>query len=235
MVLHGPYLDEWLCRDGNFLDFLDFAAGGFMDTSSIDLQRCLERLQQGDKAAGNDLINHTSERLRQLAHLMLKGYPRLKRWEETGDVLQSALVRLWRAIEDVKPATLRDYYRLATLQIRRELLDLVRHHFGPQGPAAHYQTNPLERLSSSRPSAPAHDGADASHDPGRLAAWSEFHRQAAALPEEEREVFDLVWYQGVSHTEAAALLDVSAKTIKRRWQAACLKLHDALGGQLPGT
>lgn len=64
-------------------------------------------------------------------------------------------------------------------------------------------------------------------------AWSEFHERAAALPEEEREVFDLLWYQGVTHAEAASLLQVSTKTIQRRWQAACLSLHRALGGQLP--
>jgi len=76
--------------------------------------------------------------------------------------------------------------------------------------------------------------ADASLDPGRLALWSEFHEQAAALPEEEREVFDLIWYQGLAHTEAGELLGVCARTVKRRWQAACLKLHEAMHGEVPG-
>ncbi len=205
------------------------------DTPSIDLQRCLERFQQGDREAGKELINRTCERLNQLAHLMLKSYPRLKRWEETGDVVQNAVIRLCRAMEAVKPASLRDYYGLATLQIRRELLDLVRHYYGPQGPAAHHQSNAAEGSQANASLPPAYDAADVSLEPGRLEAWSEFHQQADALPEEEREVFDLVWYQGMSHTEAATLLNVSAKTVKRRWQAACLKLHDALGGHLPGT
>ena len=50
-------------------------------------------------------------------------------------------------------------------------------------------------------------------EPATLAAWEAFHRQVEALPEEEREVFDLVWYQGLKHTEAAALLGVSAAQI----------------------
>ncbi|MBX9585466.1 MAG: DUF134 domain-containing protein, partial [Gemmataceae bacterium] len=70
-------------------------------------------------------------------------------------------------------------------------------------------------------------------DPGRLAAWTDFHQQAEALPEDEREVFELVWYQGLKQTEAAALLSVSDRTVLRRWQAACLKLHDALRGIVP--
>lgn len=59
-------------------------------------------------------------------------------------------------------------------------------------------------------------------------------RQIGALPDDQREVFDLIWYQGVTHAEAATLLHVSEKTIQRRWQAACLSLHDAMGGQLLG-
>src|SRR4051794_19169789 len=95
------------------------------------LERCLERLRGGDPAAGRELLEHTCGRLEELAHVMLQSYPRLKRWEETADVLQSALLRLCRALEKVPPPTLADYYRLAALQIRRELLDLVRHYYGP--------------------------------------------------------------------------------------------------------
>ncbi len=54
------------------------------------------------------------------------------------------------------------------------------------------------------------------------------------LPEEVGEVFDLIFYQGLSHAEAAALLGVSTKTVQRRWQEGCQRLHKALGGQLPG-
>jgi RNA polymerase sigma-70 factor (ECF subfamily) len=67
-----------------------------------------------------------------------------------------------------------------------------------------------------------------------LAEWGEFHEQIGRLPEEEREVFDLLWYQGLSHAQAAELLQLSTKTIQRRWQAACLRLHEALQGNLPG-
>jgi RNA polymerase sigma factor (sigma-70 family) len=53
------------------------------------------------------------------------------------------------------------------------------------------------------------------------------------LPTENREVFDLLWYQELSQAEAAALLRVSEQTIKRRWQSARRDLHQALGGALP--
>ena len=40
-------------------------------------------------------------------------------------------------------------------------------------------------------------------------------RAIGELPEDEREVFDLVRIQGMTQTEAAELLGVSAVTVKR--------------------
>src|SRR5262249_12907956 len=79
----------------------------------------------------------------------------------------------------------------------------------------------------------AYEPPDAGSGPDRLAAWTEFHRQIERLPDEEREIFDLLWYQGLSQAEAASLLNVSERTVKRRWQSARLKLHEALHGELP--
>jgi RNA polymerase sigma-70 factor (ECF subfamily) len=197
------------------------------------LQRCLDRLHDGDEQARKELLNSTCDRLTQLTHVMLKDYPRLKRWEQTDDVLQNALMRLYRALQTVTPESLRDYFRLATCQIRRELLDLVRHYYGPEGSGGKH-VSAAGPAGSEDGRSPLNEPADQSLDPGRLAVWSEFHQQVQSLPEEEREVFDLVWYQALGHTEAAEVLNVSARTVKRRWQAACLKLHEALKGQLPG-
>ena len=44
------------------------------------------------------------------------------------------------------------------------------------------------------------------------------------LPEEEREAFDLRWYQGLTQAEAALVLNVSEATVKRRWLAARARL-----------
>jgi len=50
--------------------------------------------------------------------------------------------------------------------------------------------------------------------------WSEFHEHVEKLPDDEREVMDLLWYQGLTQEEAAAVLKVSDRTVKRRWQSA---------------
>jgi RNA polymerase sigma-70 factor (ECF subfamily) len=200
------------------------------DEPTTRLQHYLDRLQAGDESARKELLGGVCERLGRLTQTMLRDYRRVKRWEQTDDVLQSALLRLYRALETVTPATLREFYRLAALQVRRELIDLARHYFGPESPGAHYESVADAPGAQASPLA---DPADSTYRPDRLADWAEFHEQASNLPAEEQEVFDLVWYQELTHAEAAALLDVSTKTVQRRWHAACLRLHEALGGALP--
>jgi RNA polymerase sigma factor (sigma-70 family) len=195
--------------------------------------RCLERLQRGDETARKELLNAACDRLTRLTRKMFRADGRIRRWEDTCDVHQNAMLRLCRALQDVPVASLREFYRLAALQIRRELIDLARHHYGPAGPAAHHQTWPPREGVETAPSGPPEAG-DSSLEPSKLAVWGEFHEQVGALPDEERELFELVYYQGLTHAEAAQLLGVSTKTVQRRWQAACLKLHEAMGGELPG-
>ena len=193
----------------------------------VRIQGLLERLRAGDDSARDALLGAAGERLRLLAHRMLQGYARVRRWEETDDVLQNALVRLYRTMKDVPPQSVADFLRLAALNIRRELLDLAKHYYGPHGHGAHHVT--LGPDQEGPPEAPGHP----SLDPGRLDVWGEFHEQVERLPDGERAVFDLLWYQGLSQAEAAAVLAVNERTIKRRWQSARLKLHDALRGELP--
>lgn len=201
------------------------------DSPSLRLHCCLDRLKEGDSSARDELLDLASGRLRSLAHRMLLDDRRVRRWEETADVLQGALIRLCRALDAAPPTTPQEFYRLAALQMRRELIDLARHHYGPQGAGAHHATAQLEK---GRVDTQAHEPADVTLEASRGAAWTEFHEQVARLPDEHREVFDLLFYQGLSQADAAEVLGVHERTIKRRWQAARLRLHEAMGGEMPG-
>ena len=53
------------------------------------------------------------------------------------------------------------------------------------------------------------------------------------LPEDEREVFGLVRLHGLTHAEAAEVLDVSAKTVQRRLNRASLLLSEELADLRP--
>ena len=69
--------------------------------------------------------------------------------------------------------------------------------------------------------------------PADLAEWSEFHEKIDGLPVEEREIFDLLFYEGLTQEEASAVLEMSVRSIKRRWQRARLSLAHALHGEWP--
>src|SRR5262245_57505410 len=150
------------------------------------IQGWIDRLQAGDELARDELLAATCGRLASLTRKMLRSYPGVRRWEQTGDVLQNATLRLCRALQEVKPATVQAYFRLAALQIRRELLDLARHYYGPEGQGAHHASQ-ADDPGPSASAPPAQEKADLTHDPGRLGAWAEFHEQIEALPDEERD------------------------------------------------
>jgi RNA polymerase sigma-70 factor (ECF subfamily) len=199
---------------------------GESSAGSVQLQGWLERLQQGDPTALDGLIRHAGARLERLTHHMLREYPGVRRWAQTDDVLQSALVRLLRALRAVQPVAPRDFLALATEQIRRELLDLARHFYGPHGLGANHASQP-EGDSANRP---LYEQPDPSYEPDRLAEWCEVHERIRNLPDEEREVVGLLFYQGLTQAETATVLRVTVRTVQRRWQAALLRLHQALGG-----
>jgi RNA polymerase sigma-70 factor (ECF subfamily) len=193
------------------------------------LQGCLDRMRAGDRTAQDELFRRACGRLEGLTRKMLKGFPGVHRWVQTDDVLQNALVRLLRALQEVQPATVREFFGLSAEQIRRELLDLARHYYGPQGQGANHAT----QSGHADPAHPHYEKADNSHEPCALAVWCEFHRQVSELPDDEREVVNLLFYQELTQAQAAALLNVTVRTVQRRWQSALLKLHRFLKGQWP--
>src|SRR5262245_14090904 len=100
------------------------------------VQQLLSRAVAGDRVAVDALLRHNCDRLTILTRRMLGEFQRVRRWTETADVLQNALVRLVAALQDAKPQTPREFLALAALQIRRELLNLTRKFYGPQGMGA---------------------------------------------------------------------------------------------------
>jgi RNA polymerase sigma factor (sigma-70 family) len=192
--------------------------------SDTAIQGLLDLANDGDTEARGRLLDHACGRLLKLTRAMLARYPAVRRWEATDDVFVNAMMRLHRALDAVRPASVRHFFNLAGTQIRRELLDLKKHYYGPEGIGRNHHTD------HQPPDAAGGPLANAIHEPEDLSEWGEFHEAVEQLPEEQREVFNLVYYQGLSQQEAADLLEVGLSTVKRRWQAARVELHDRLGG-----
>lgn len=204
-----------------------------MSEQTLQLQRCIDQINAGDASVRSQLVEIAFERLRRMTQRMKRDFDRVGRWEQTDDVMQNASIRLCQALEEVQLVDVRHFYRLAALQIRRELIDLARHYHGPQGMGAKHHTQRVSDAEGPTSAPPAYDPAEVSADPQRMQQWAEFHECIGQLPAREREVFELLWYHDLPQQEVADLLGVSTRQIKRIWRAAKLQLHDQLGGELP--
>lgn len=196
-----------------------------MTEQSTTLQLWIDRFRADDPAALNELYRHSEARLRLLTRQMLARYPRVHDWEQTSDVFMGAMTRLFAALRDVsvkeRLRTPLDLLRLSATLIRRELIDLARgiHRLGlpPAG-------------GETVPDVPGRD----KDDPYRIAAWQELHQRIdEKLAADDRELWNLLYYQGLTQVEAVALLGVPEKTLKRRWMKLKKNLVEELGGDWP--
>jgi RNA polymerase sigma factor (sigma-70 family) len=196
------------------------------DTGEQELAECVARLAAGDLAARDRIIELCADRLRSLAHRMLRRFPNVRRWDDTDDVFQNAALRLHRALGQLDSAAPRSVMALAATQLHRELIDLARKHAGPASYAANHGTN-VVRPGQDRDDAPRHvDRAADAAEP--LDRWEEFHAAVERLPDESREVFHLVWYLGADQKTIATLVGCSERTVKTRWREAREAIRTAL-------
>lgn len=197
----------------------------------------LERLAAGSADAASiraELFNLAYARMHMLAARMIRGFPAVRRWSDTADVVQAAALRLHRALADVDLRDPRHLLRLAALQIRRELLDLARSYASPESFAAHHETNSLPTaggivMQVDRAAGPAAEPVE------RLESWTRLHDAVAALSDDDRELFDLVWFMGASQNDIASLTDSSPRTVRRRWNEIKRRLVAALDGDVPSA
>lgn len=195
------------------------------------LHELFPALQAGDEAARQEVVGVVVERMRQVTHRMLLSFRSVRRWDDTDDVVQNAAIRFMRALRETPLENPEHLVRLATLQIRRELVDLARKHRGPESYAANHESNStvvdsdvVMRVSyAADPYLP---------EPG-IERWAAFHEAAGALPAEERAVFELAWFLGAEQVEVAEHLGCSVRTVKRRWESVKQALRDALGDESP--
>jgi len=161
---------------------------------------------------------------------MLRG-DQVHRWAETDDVLNNALLRLHRALATVKPKSARDFFKFATVEIRRELRDLARHYFGPEGIGSHHLT---DGTASGGDGQPRYEVGQTTYNPEKLFDWTLFHEKVDTLPEREQEVFKYHWYGDLKFVQIAELLEIDRKEVSKLWASANVALGKAMHGEVPG-
>ena len=188
------------------------------------VQRYLEELD-GDAPAEpivRALLDRSVHRLQVLcANLLYRGYPRLMQPPvnlKPDELLGAVVVRLLKALREARPETVREFFALANQHMRWELNDLARRLDNQPAVGELY-----EGIALSTPSSVSKLSPNALR---MLQAIDD-------LPEEEREVFDLVRIQGMTQVEAAEVLGVSKKTVQRRLDRAMLTLSEAVDDLRP--
>jgi RNA polymerase sigma factor (sigma-70 family) len=101
-----------------------------------------------------------------------------------------------------QPDSREAFFGLAVQAIRRECLDRVRPYKGPAWKALHAPGTPGADPLPSRP-----DVLDGSEDQSAL------HDAVCELPPAERELLQLLFYEGWSQAEVAARLGVRERTV----------------------
>lgn len=199
------------------------AAIGDEHTTAV-VQRYLNALA-GDapvEPVVRELLGRAVGRLHHLcAALLHRGYPRLAAPPlnlQTDELLGAVVERLLKAMREARPANVRQFFSLAAQHMRWELNDLARR----------LDERPRSAELPDAVAAPADTDSGLSPECRRMIAAID------ALPDDEREAFDLVRVQGMTHPEAAEVLGVVAKTVKRRLDRALMILAERLGDPTPG-
>lgn len=183
-----------------------------------------------DELAGEDspdpairaLLDRSVRRLQQLCAAMLyRSYPRLAQPPlnyRAEEMLGAVVERLLKALRQVRPRTVREFFALASQHMRWELNEMARR--------LDEQPVPVE-LCEGMVSPPASSDTGLTPDSRRMLD------AIANLPEAEREAFDLVRIQGLTQAEAGQVLGVSAATVNRRLNRGLQLLLEALSDLRP--
>src|SRR5262249_33885902 len=190
---------------------------------SVVLQTLLARWQRGEESARQELLQCAYERLRRLAAVILnESFPRLKTAPallQTTDVANETALGMYQMLSELRPATVEDFFRLAAQRARWFLLDRAK------------QLARAQRLLDECP--PTQEMPEDPHKDEPPPTLAALYRRIDELPENERAVVDLLYFHGLSQTEAAGGLRVTERTVRRHWTAARVRLLEGLQGLMP--
>lgn len=187
---------------------------GARDDDGDELADCLQRLAAGDASALDQLISQACKRMEDMAHRMLRRFPKVRRWVETKDVVQDASLALWKRLKKTPPpADPRQYVGLCAIEVHHRLLDLARKFSGPQSFASKHQTNHGAGVDGQRLTIEAQGVIDTWTE--ELQIWRLILETLERQPSRVAQAFRLVHFLGVKRRQAAEQLGVDRKTVDR--------------------
>jgi RNA polymerase sigma factor (sigma-70 family) len=184
------------------------------------LRHLIDGLRRNEDGARRAIMERVCNRLRRLAaHILSASFADMAGRHQLDSVVHETWLRLAQALETTQPASVEHFFRLAAQKVRHVLLDMVQSHRRQRSHEA------LGLSDGSR--APTMAGGQ-THDPQRLALWTEFHEKVAGLPDDERTVFEMHYYLELPQAEIAEVLGLHPRQVSRLWIRSTDKLADGL-------
>ncbi len=195
------------------------------EQTTAAVQRYLSELT-GDSPAEpiiRALLDRAVRRLHLLCATQLhRSYPRLTQPPlnlQVDELLGAVAERLLKAMREVRPQNVRQFFALANQHMRWELNDLARR----------LDEQPVS-VELREELVPAYDSSGSGLTPNGRRMLEAIDN----LPDDEREVFDLVRVQGMTQADAARLLGVASITVRRRLNRGLRLLTEKLDDLRPG-
>lgn len=195
-------------------------------TPPPDFAALFSAAKVGDLAARNELVTHFYERILRLTAAMLNTFPVIRRRREVESVTNELVLELMKELFEKPGVHLdseADFFKLAGTVLRNLLLDEVN---------KYRRRNKLLEQRAREVGVTGATAADAasrdSCSPEALDEWTRFHKQVAALPEDERTVVEMHLLMNLTQAEVARIQGRTPRQVSRTYNAAVLKLADYL-------
>ncbi len=191
------------------------------DTTS-DLIDLVERLVAGDDAARRLLLERAHNRVVRIAATIFRAdFAALHERHELESVVSETWLRLESSLRAVQPRTVDEFFGLVVVKTRQALLDMVRRQQRADRGRRRWRC-----VNGGSGAQAGFDPGDTTHEPGRLALLAEFHEQVTGLAGDERRVFQLVYYGGLSQAEIARITQLHPRKVCRLWFSATRRLAE---------
>lgn len=206
------------------------STAGFSDRGIRDLvNRLIAQLKSGDSSARDELLKIASEQLyRHASNRLRHKYSRVGRFQDTGDVMQEALIKLNQALKSVDLSDAKHFFCLSAKQINWVLLNMQERHDKSGVFGRGHQTNPGAGVSGTAHADLVEGLADTTASAKQREQREHLLSGIEKLKPELRDAMLLRTIYEMTPDEIAAVLGVTRRSVDRYIAEALVQLSKIL-------
>ncbi len=188
--------------------------------------RLIELAREGDRSASDELMRRVQPVLERIVRRRLG--PKARRVSDTRDILQDALMGLWKQLPRLHRCDLSDVLNLGVRIAENRILDAAKKWLPPGQPLS--IAGDTEK-GVELPASGAGPTAEIRAKESRERAPSRVERVLGLLDPEERELIRLSQLDGLTNDDVAELLDIRRDAARMRIKRALERLRGLVSGE----